>query len=160
MVLLDLCKKFFQVIKIGITDKLKFWKKDDKKSRLDSKGMPDLNSDNNLGNNSLTDNMTKDPFDDLRDMHNPGLKEDNSQGFNPHSSNDPFSSQPKNPINMNKNNTLNSQTRDKDIEVVSAKLDAIKAMLDNMNQRIIAIEEIAKAEQQQLNKNQQNNNYW
>lgn len=32
----------------------------------------------------------------------------------------------------------------KDIEIISAKLDAIKAMLDNLNQRIANLERIAR----------------
>ncbi len=41
--------------------------------------------------------------------------------------------------------------QDRDTELISAKLDAIKAMLENLNQRVANLERIAKGEQEDLN---------
>ena len=52
-------------------------------------------------------------------------------------------------------------TLSKNIEIVSSKIDTIKALLDNLSNRIEKIERIAEGEQPNQQPNQRNNyNRW
>ncbi len=125
---------------MGVMDRLKFWKKDD------SFGAP-LNKDAfaDLGKDSLQENFE--------------IGGDADQG--------PFGRQPEqhpldDPVSASqilRRGTVQEQPQmsggygsrqdliSKDIEVVSAKLDALRSTLDSMNQRIANIERIAEKEQ-------------
>ena len=90
--------------------------------------------------------MGADPFSQEKstdDMKNPFLEEkkpEQPESFNP---GQPFSvSQPvQQPLPQN-------DLTNKNIEIVSTKIDALKAELESMNQRLVNIEALAKKEQE------------
>lgn len=132
-------------------DKMMFWKKDD----FDDLGK-DFNFDkppmNDVGTNFNMDEISKPPIDNGFSTPS-GLSLERNDGFggsrpggmqnnNFGGMNNNF--QQSQPQNMQQNNGAGSS---RDMELISAKLDAIKAMLENVNQRLINIENLANAEQ-------------
>ncbi len=105
---------------------------------------PELDIDATLGLNSPSDigsGLSRD-FGNPNQM-NQGMGNDFSQGF--HEQMQPsvnLSSQQFQPVQQMQGGDLQ-----KDIQILSLKLDAIKAELDSMNQRIKNIEAIAEKEQ-------------
>ena len=53
-----------------------------------------------------------------------------------------------NQIKSSQSQNINSQNKDKDLEIISLKLDMIKASIDTINQRLANIEHIAKESQE------------
>lgn len=107
---------------------------------------PELDIDASLGLNSPSDvgSGLGNDFGNPNSM-NPALGNDFSQGF--HEQMAPsvnLSSQQFQPVQQMSGGDLG-----KDIQILSLKLDAIKAELDSMNQRIKNIEAIAEKEQVQ-----------
>ena len=138
---------------MGMLDKMKFWKKDDDLS-LDNN--PFGNVDNSQNNNSFMDSnnsfsgnsLDKSMDNSLNEpLHNNNsFSSSNSQQQN--SFNDPTSA-----TEMIKNGKIsevkqqihpNQDVMQKDIEILSSKLDAIKAGIESMNQRLQNIERIQK----------------
>ena len=99
-----------------------------------------LNSGMNTGlgnsNTGLGNNLGLEPHNDFMQSQNTGFSQ-------------PYPSEP----TMNLSTMQNQQSMQpqgdmqKDLQIVSLKLDAIKSELDSMNQRIKKIEEIAEKEQ-------------
>ena len=118
---------------MGITD---FFKKKE----------PEMNFDANLGLSPGTDlnsGLGQDFSNPGMDSMNQGFANNFSQGY--HDQLQPstnLSSQQFQPVQQSQGNDLQ-----KDIQILSLKLDAIKAELDSINQRIKNIETIAEKEQ-------------
>ena len=137
---------------MGILDKLTFWKK------------KETNDFNDSFNNDSFSDISNDPFKNfqqkgngLNNMDNPYSKnldydDDFSQNLNlkkpydpeDHSTNDdnfnmtkPFEMKEKPMVPQQQNN---GDLLNKNIEIISSKLDTLKAELDSMNQRLIGIE--------------------
>ena len=134
---------------MGILSKLAFWKKQDT--------IGDLNKDIDMG----------------KDLDLGGMNPDLGLGPEPGmgSSQDPLSSMPPTgpppsqpqfpqqgfqPVNQPGNQAPPTQDQDfvnsKNLEVISSKLDALRASLDSINQRLANIEKIAQGEQEDHNK--------
>jgi hypothetical protein len=147
------------VINIGIFNKLEFWKK--YSGEQDSTG---IDNEIGLNNNDTKFDKTGIPKQDFSQQGNvPEMERRQPSEFgelsgfegsslNPESlrGSDPFSGT----IDSNQRNYSNNQpiqrtqqsSEQKDIEVISAKIDAIKLILEDMDRRIGEIEKIAKEE--------------
>lgn len=79
-------------------------------------------------------------------------KSNTSSGFQDYSHLEPSINLSQSPAQFSNQNIIQNDTLQKDIQILSLKLDAIKAELDNINQRIKNIEAIAEKEQMQQNK--------
>ena len=136
-------------------DKIPFGKK--KNSEGDS--YPSANDDLGLDNGNINFDRTGIPQTDVTDSENNNLQQANekmnfdSSGLPTHES---FSSQDTSALNQSgfdANNSSNIKsfkqiqqptTSDKELELISAKLDTIKLILDNLDRRIANLEKIAK----------------
>ena len=122
---------------MGIWDKLAFWKKDD-----------------DFGLNSLDTDFTKSFQDNTAQGQNPyagnQYTEQNQFGqYNQYNSQQSFNQGfSQNPLEVNPvHQQTASQGSDKEMELINAKLDAIRSMLESINQRLANVERIAKAEE-------------
>ena len=144
---------------MGLMDKLKFWKKDD---------FNDFDTDNisNQANqpiDSTSDNLGlegNDPSLDNPDQQL-GLGQDQNLDLPPDEYTDMQTdkkssmSVPKSEKQMmdqNSGATMQSNDSRRDLELISSKLDTIKAELDSINQRVMKIEKIAEAKQSKQTK--------
>ena len=136
-------------------DKIPFGKK--KNSEDDSHSF--ANDDLGLDNGNINFDRTGIPQTDVTDSENNNLQQANekmnfdSSGLPAHES---FSSQDTSALNQSgfdANNSSNIKsfkqiqqptTSDKELELISAKLDTIKLILDNLDRRIANLEKIAK----------------
>lgn len=117
-------------------DKIQFWKK--KESSGPDLGLPPSSSEGpNLGmnNNQLGLNTGNSPEHDMGDFSTP---------HSIPSMQDSPSSPPSLAGYPSHQQQQSSQRSDKDLEVISAKLDAIRASLESINQRLGALENIAR----------------
>lgn len=121
---------------MGILDKVKFWKKDD------------------LGLGDLGGLPGGDQFEGL----NTEVPADPNLGQGAVPAQDPrFPPQPQSFQSQQQYQSQNypqSSAGNNSNEVISAKLDALKANLESINQRLANIERIAMAEEQQQNRRQ------
>lgn len=148
---------------MAFMDKLKFWKKSDASLGLDStKGIGLDNSlsktyDPALGN--IGADMGTTYLGSGFNNQNPTPQHDDFEhdgSFSPTSFQQAqaFQQQRVQPMQQSLSKEY-SYGVDKDLEVISAKLDSIRAMLESLNQRVANIERIANASQQTIpNKNQ------
>jgi hypothetical protein len=132
-------------LKLGIMDKLAFWKKEDP---LPLNNAPDTFrfDEPQDERESLGPNM---------DMHNPFLdneQDEQVESFKPNEprfdSNKPFKVQNVQQSIVPQVANYDTGIASKNIEIISAKLDTLKSELEVMNQRLINIEALAKREQQ------------
>ncbi len=151
------------MIKISIFDKLKFWKEhsaekdniglnDDlgiqtKNMDYDRTGMPEsdmFNSDKDMPNTQQVDSnlgigSEKKGFD------RSGLPTHESFGSQDVSALDQTGFDANNPSSIEPfKQTQQSTTANKELELISAKLDTIKLILDDLNRRIANLEKIAR----------------
>lgn len=115
--------------------KLMFWKKDDLDLGLSTSNLPthDPGIESNFGLSSVP-SMT-------------GSPQPNYPSFQPMAPQESFPSGP----SVQANNQTYTLT--KEMEVISSKLDALKAAIDNISQRLVNIERVAYSENQPHNKN-------
>ena len=129
---------------MGFFDKLAFWKK---KDDLDDLGK-DLGLDKNLGLDFSSGGPSPDlgmgleptpqaqqPFQKYPSFQQPGIQQ---PPFQPQ----PAFQQP------SFNSSDNSYIASKNLEVISSKLDALRATMESINQRLANIEAIARGEQE------------
>lgn len=119
---------------MSVFDKLAFWKKEEPiEDPLKQQDFgPELGMQRNVGLGSDNFGMNQDPLGptaERSDVGSPSAFQELEQHHMP----PPV---PNQPISMQK-----------DLEILSAKVDALRAAIESMNQRIINIENIAKAEQ-------------
>lgn len=105
---------------MAVFDKLMFWKK------KDELGIPNPNRDAGL------------QFNDFGQQPPQGFQQFPPQGYMP----PPSFQQPQ----MDSFQNQQGYRQNKDMELISAKLDAIKAMLENLNQRVANLEKVARGE--------------
>ena len=132
------------MIKIGFFGKLAFWKKNDGLDDIDR----ELGFDKNLGMD-----FTSGPSPDLgAGMDNPPQiqqqypKYSSLQQSQPNFQ--PSFQQPAFNSNLNSNYNSDNYINSKNLEVISSKIDAMRASLESMNQRLANIEAIARGEQE------------
>jgi len=148
--------KQLEVIKISIFDKFSFGKK-----KLSENNDSSINNDLGLDNKNMGFDRTGMPESDMFDVpqadNNIGIisekKDFDRSGLPTHEN---FSSQDTSALNQagfdaNNPSDINSfkqtqktTTDDKELELISAKLDTIKLILDNLDRRIANLEKIAK----------------
>ena len=125
---------------MGFLDKLMFWKKKDEFENigLGEKGTPaglDLGLGPDLGaGTDLGQGLSMQP---------PGSQPSIPSIQQPHQQ--PSFSAP----NMQPQAQNQDYTTNKNLEVISSKLDALRASLDSINQRLVNLEGIARGEEQQ-----------
>lgn len=148
---------------MGILDKIMFWKKGD--DDLDSLGLKPgegFNPDANMANLGLDDSSPgmdpnagmppfgNDPFPGSQTPQSPP-----SFGGPPQSSfTSPQQSSFGQPSHQQPMQSTQSYTAEKDFEIISSKLDALRAAIDSLSQRLANLEHIARGEQQQHHKDQ------
>ena len=131
---------------MSITDKLMFWKK---KSEFDL----DSISDDPMNFNPSTDpmgspnNPTTDPFATENPLDQSAAP---APGYNP--------SEHK-PQAFGQAKTSQPTITRRDLELLSSKLDTIKALLASLDQRLGVVEQIARAEQLRMQKEQPPKNH-
>lgn len=120
---------------MGFTDKIKFWKKKDDLGLEDDFGAE-------MQQNQTQNDGTKESF----------VGEEGEEVKNDLSN--PLSFQEKTGLEQPQQNfgQQNFQQPTKDFDLISSKLDTIKAELDSMNQRIQKIEKIAEESQKEEKK--------
>jgi len=122
---------------MGFLGKLMFWKKGDEFAEI------------GLGDKGINPKMDLGLGQDL----GPGATIEQGFGLQPSPGTPPQQPiQPSfNPPNMSAPNPPPMQSQDyaisKDLEVVSSKLDALRASLDSINQRLASLESIARGEE-------------
>lgn len=127
---------------MGFLDKLMFWKKKDEFENigLGEKGTPtglDLGLGPDLGaGTDLGQGLSMQPPGSQPSMQQPSLQQPPQQPS--------FSAPNMQPQAQNQDYTTN-----KNLEVISSKLDALRASLDSINQRLANLERIAGGEEQQ-----------
>jgi hypothetical protein len=154
---------------MSIFSKLAFWKKDDDNLGLDSLGLDnsqsaqtglDFPADNFSMQNQHTQQNFNPNFGNQPQSFNPG-----NQGFNPSNvanqqttnnfnanaygpqyAADSYNAASPYPKNFEQRPYDQNTLVSKDIEIISSKLDALRATLDSLNQRIINIEHIIREE--------------
>ncbi|PIN69498.1 hypothetical protein COV93_05210 [Candidatus Woesearchaeota archaeon CG11_big_fil_rev_8_21_14_0_20_43_8] len=134
-------------------DKLKFWKKKD-----DFAGLSDININTGMGQTDPygghQQSFGHDPYGQPR--HDPYSQQQGNQFGQPHS--DPFGSNQQNfdvhPVQGSTNfaGGAGGGNMEKDLEIISAKLDALKSALESINQRLAHIEHIASQDDPQQRK--------
>ncbi len=148
---------------MGFLDKLMFWKGSENLITPNNAGldiqMPDLNSpaglpnsDQALGLPNMNPGLPPHENSFNESLNTPNMNLNQSQGQNHQfgsqsgfpSSQQNYSQQQFTPISSQQDQSSELQ---KDIQIISLKLDAIKSELDAMNQRIVTIEKIAQNEQ-------------
>jgi len=117
---------------VSVLDKLMFWKKEPDLQGPEF-GQPNTGLQRDLGMNSDVFGLNQDPYA--------------NQGFSQEPIGPPAAFGQQRLMPLYGDGTAQS-TLHKDLEVVSAKLDALRASIDSMNQRIMNIESIAKQEQE------------
>ncbi|MEM4755788.1 MAG: hypothetical protein QW594_01505 [Candidatus Woesearchaeota archaeon] len=151
---------------MGFFDKVAFWKKEeDRFSGLNNLGSSHQSSSSNpfmenpFGHDSH-DPFGKSPFGDHYDvsMHSlpsghdvAGMTRDPHLGLtNPATASTMLSQGKVSEIQQQpfSPDLTRTQMLEKDIQLISSKLDAVKATIDHMNQRLETIERIAKNQQQ------------
>ena len=150
------------MIKISIFDKLKFWKEhsaekdniglnDDlgiqtKNMDYGRTGMPEsnmFNSDEGMPNTQQADILGI--GSEKRGFERPGLPTHESFGSQDVSALDQTGFEANNPSSIEAfKQTQQSTTANKELELISAKLDTIKLILDNLDRRIANLEKIAR----------------
>ena len=117
---------------MAIMDKLLFWRH---KSIQDTEP-PDLGlgEDRKLGLD-----ISDEPYEPgpVPPQHSP-------QGQHPQQFEEPDQEQERSAFAQHQQNYPQQSTQNKDIEIISAKLDALKATLDNINHRLEQIERMAR----------------
>ena len=110
--------------------KLAFWKKEDIE--------PEGNDEFDLQKNMMDDQHP--------DLANPFSEQQQQEAFNP---NQPFDIQSvrNTGVPPASASSVNTDLLAKNIELISVKIDSLKSELENMNQRLMNIEAIAKREQ-------------
>lgn len=139
---------------MGVFDKLAFWKKKDDFADLKSKDPfgPDMGQppgpDSGFGG--------PDPFASPPGMpqhHDPGMGDPNSPLMNPPSPQFPPEAppgyQPPGGMSPPPPSADSDYINSKNLEVISSKIDAIRATLDSINARLSHIEHLAGAEDEQ-----------
>ena len=129
---------------MGFFGKLAFWKKRDD---LDDLGK-DLGLDKDFG-------MDKGMGMDMNSVSPPpgpdlgmGMDQQPMQKYPSFQSNQSFQAPTYTPPQPFQQSTNDTYIANKNLEVISSKLDALKAAIDSMNQRVANIETIAKGEQE------------
>ena len=149
---------------MGVMDKLMFWKKKDDFGSFDMDSFSSSAKDP-LGGTPLHENigLEHDPFG--KDSMSPSPANSSPPGS------DPISPAPTTPSDFGANHdSLRPKAFDqkkeysgnRDLELISSKLDTIKAILQSLDSRVNVIERIAKQEEQEQNQshNNQNHNLW
>ena len=123
---------------MGFFRKLAFWKKDDLDFGMDDPFKTSLGANDPLGKDIGATQPGSDPLG--------SMKQDPIGGMNAPS----FGAPPSSPTGYSSfSQPVPQQGASPEIEVISAKLDAIKATMDSINQRLTNIERIANAEQEE-----------
>lgn len=132
---------------MGILDKIMFWKND---GLEDTKDFPDFSSNKDLGAKMGL------PDSDMKFTEEGGVDltgNDFEHGSLPsHENKDSFSHMREHQSSFQQPQYQQS-SRDRDMEVISAKLDAIRATLESLNQRVAAIEQIARSSNESHHQN-------
>jgi hypothetical protein len=144
------------VFALGVLGKLAFWKKDDEDASFDSQfgsqfqqpfpsqqafpSQQQIFPENQPGFQDQFGKNQASPFSS--DIFNP------RQDF-PRAENSPFASRQMNEPSSLTPQMPHSSSLQKDMEIISAKLDALRSTLESMNQRIVNIERIANQETDQ-----------
>ncbi|MCB9361796.1 hypothetical protein H6504_00030 [Candidatus Woesearchaeota archaeon] len=120
---------------MGLTDKLAFWKK----------------QDDDIGNDSFSSmSQDRDPFSSHNDpFSQPPPQDQWSQQNDPFAQPHPIPGSPMQQHDFNRqpevvridSNQQSSQRESADLQLVLSKLDTIRAMIENINQRLSLIEE-------------------
>jgi hypothetical protein len=140
---------------MGLIDKMKFWKKE-----------PDFDLDSSLDLGSNP--MSPDPMGGSQSSFDSSLGMDPNTGFgqaqeqmNNTINSNPIPTQNNNPMGMQEQpriitpqaqetqSGLRQESTDKNLELISMKLDNLKIAIENINQRLMNIEKIAKDSQNQ-----------
>jgi hypothetical protein len=132
---------------MAILDKLAFWKKKDEFDLGDLGPMPGEEKDKGMPS------ATPSPFEKEMGTEPSGFPEEPSTHPSPAAgvpeepSGPDFSAPPGGPAPTHPAAAQmpSPASGNRDIELISAKLDAIKAMLENINQRLATLERIAKS---------------
>lgn len=131
-----------------ILDKLAFWKKKDEFDLGDFGAMPGEEKDKGMPSAEPS------PFDKemgtepLGFPEEPGMHPSMAAGVPEEPSGPDFSAPPGGPATTMRHTaaqTPSPSTGSRDIELISAKLDTIRAILENINNRLEALERIAKS---------------
>ena len=136
---------------MGFMDKVMFWKKDDFDFDNIENDSPNSNPTSNLDSNPFGQN--NDPAGPVTDSFtaNPSTLSSQAPNYNPEAhSPDAFAQ---------KNSSMSSGVSSRELELISSKLDTIKALLASLDQRVGIIEQIARAEQEKDRQNQQPKNH-
>ncbi|MCK5283005.1 MAG: hypothetical protein KAK00_06355 [Nanoarchaeota archaeon] len=139
---------------MGFLNKLAFWKKEDdlgidKGFNSDMKGM-DFGAPNDFGSSNDLSLSSSKGMPDVSNFRGVGDVQEQQQMNQTLAQ--PFSSSPSPAFNSPQNFQQPKSTND--LELISAKLDAIKATMDAINQRIANLERAAYPEENQ------NRNRW
>ncbi len=122
-----------------------FWKKEPELTGLGPAPGPELGIQRDVGINSDSFELNQDPF------ANPGFENTPSANF-PSAFQQMQQTQQQKFMPAASFSETSQTTLQKDVEILSAKIDALRASIESMNQRIINIENIAKAEQEKQQK--------
>jgi hypothetical protein len=126
---------------MSFLDKVKFWKKKDDFSDLDLGKDFDLGSDD-LGKSPI--DSSKSFSDSFNDQDNQPIQQEQSQYSAP-SAPESFSQiSDARPPDIQSVPSYQPPQTSQDLQLVSAKLDAIKAYLDTINQRLANLENMAR----------------
>ncbi len=123
--------------------KWKFWEKNDGLGGLSGSDNPFGNNQNPV--NDQPSNSLSDPLGTTPPPLHPNDSLDTLTKPSPFSTDIQPSNQP-DTINQQFAQSASSNSLEKDITILNAKLDTIKAILESVNQRIIKIERIAEGE--------------
>ena len=134
---------------MGIFGKLAFWKKKDEFDDLglgkgDDMGMPDLGMGGDTGMGMQAQGMGHESYGHEQFSPSPGQRAPSyaSSPYQPSFQQQPFQqSYPQQP-------SYGDAGAGKDIEVISSKLDALRALMDSINQRLANLEHIARGEEE------------
>ena len=148
---------------MGLLDKLQFWKKSDDDFLNDFNKPPSdgfgMNQKNSLGNDPLGNNdIGSDPMSGFNQhsernqfgtLGSPDFGTQTMQSEQRQSSYGQHDQQMRFTEPQHQSNNSNDIFMvNKNIELLSSKMDALRASLESMNQRLINIERIAQSEQQ------------
>src|SRR3989338_49250 len=138
---------------MGVFGKLAFWKKKDSAGNIGKDfgfdkefGFEDTGINSDMGLGIETTNPDKSPsFSNTSGMPGNFAQQGmQQQSFQPSSTPPQQFGQPYQSQSYSDQNYINS----KNLEVISSKLDALRASIDSMNQRLANIEAIARGEQE------------
>ena len=138
---------------MGILDKIMFWKKDDEFKDVGLGDKDNLAFGDNFGAGLQTPNTLGSQFGSQQGFGQGSYGQEPNQGYNrypqspafsnPQPSMPSFGPQFPQPRYENPRDDINS----KNLEIISSKLDALRASIESLNQRLANLEAIARGEE-------------